>query len=251
MSGADQRTIFADTILKSLNSNNRLRIQGLTAFMASKGMKYNGELMVVGRATNGWKTEFERKDMRCSNSRDEVALDAYSHAQASEGICPLGWVTAGPNEDNGYNAARSAFWQVARNLLRAIKVADSEPNDWSSYLAWSNLYKIAPASGGNPGDALCDAQEEGCKKLFQAELRDFKPKRVLFMTGRCWANTFLEKTATETKFKAAVHVEQCGTIVGNGLKVPYVITGHPQGKSGTREEWAAEILAAFEVASLK
>lgn len=48
---------------------------------------------------------------------------------------------------------------------------------WSSYLAWTNLYRIAPAGGGNPGARLCARQLKPCLELFRRNVERLQVRR--------------------------------------------------------------------------
>ena len=54
---------------------------------------------------------------------------------------------------------RSAFFRVAKKLLSELEIVDEHNEDWASFLVWSNLYKITPFHGGNPGERMAQVQE--------------------------------------------------------------------------------------------
>ena len=92
-----------------------------------------------------------------------------------------------------YNPKLSAFWRVIRKIL--IRLAPNIRQDsWSSYLAWGNLYRIAPGKGGNPGSRLCRLQESLCKRQLLLEPERLRPRRFLILAGRSWAGPFLDST---------------------------------------------------------
>jgi uracil DNA glycosylase superfamily protein len=165
----------------------------LLGFLAMVGERYSSELMVIGHATNGWPDgqylSGETLEMFVENSLKN-AICPLPSGQA----CPMRWVTdlwgseKASRYDEGsrkeYNAARSAFWRAVKGLTAYLNVANIEEDSWPSHLAWTNLYKVAPAEGNNPSNALCDAQFESCASLLRAELEIYAPKRVVFLTGR-------------------------------------------------------------------
>ena len=53
----EQEKIFADAILSAIGSSFK-GPDSLTGIFATSGSQYNGDLMVVGRAANGWTPEF-------------------------------------------------------------------------------------------------------------------------------------------------------------------------------------------------
>lgn len=72
--------------------------------------------------------------------------------------------------------------------------------DWTSYIAWSNVYKLAPFESmeecseasrwiyrdyktTNPSDKLCDLQEDSVVKILRKEIDFLAPKVVVLVTG--------------------------------------------------------------------
>ncbi len=137
--------------------------------------------MVVGRAVNGWGGGFEMSALATEESRSGL-----SGAPTWNG-CPLGWVTEswGINDKKRkkYNPARSAFWRVIRAVAADLEIDGPK---WSSRLAWSNLYKVSPAHGGNPSGRLCRAQRAACIELLWGEIETLAPRRILVLTGWNW-----------------------------------------------------------------
>ena len=119
-------------------------------------------------------------------------------------------------------------------------------DSWPSHLVWSNLYKIAPEEGGNPGKTLCRIQLGGCRELFNLELATYRPSRLLFLTGIEWASPFLSDFDVAPADVAGIsYVEGFGmlTIVPGKEAIRYVVAAHPQGKPG--DPWVAEVCSAF------
>jgi hypothetical protein len=141
---------------------------------------------------------------------------------------------------------RSAFFRVAKKVGRKLDVVAEDAEDWSSYLVWSNLFKVAPRDGGNPGLLMQRAQEPWCYSLLKKELDTYKPKRVLFMTGYDqWAEPFLDFLRFKAKrLSRDKPVEAFGKIpLSNGASTDVVVTQHPQGKP--EEELVDQIAKAF------
>ena len=63
---------------------------------------------------------------------------------------------------------------------------DSEQNRWVDYVAWTNLYKIAPLDTGNPTTTMMKKQLTACKNILKAEIELFSPTHILFITGYEW-----------------------------------------------------------------
>lgn len=189
----------------------------LCAFSMGIGKKFSGKLLVVGRATNGWKNGFSKEDAEdCRRLSDSL--------QTSIATENLDWVTQHWGATDKYNTRKSAFWRLAKMLARRI-ASDSE--DCIDHICWSNLYKIAP-DGGNPSIRLMNAQFERCADVLRAEIATTQAENVIFLTGYHWARPFLEKLDISNPLpsKASKFVEFAASIRG----VRYIVGQHPQGK---------------------
>ena len=157
------------------------------------------------------------------------------------------WVTdSWSNAKGEYNTRRSAFWRAIRGVVARLEIADVAQDSWPSHLVWSNLYKVAPAEGGNPGESLCQIQLTGCRELFNLELTTYTPSRLLLLTGTGWASSFLSDFDCMPQDVAEFgYVEGFGTLTIDPAKQPiwYVVAAHPQGKP--EEQWIAEVCSAF------
>ncbi len=218
----------------------------LTGFMSMVGLSYSNELMVIGRAVNGWSTGWNPKSWNDECIREQFANDIFDSVTNGD-TCPMRWVSEhwGKHDDLHYNTRKSPFWRVIRNVVSELRIADVETLGWPSHLVWSNLYKIAPYDGGNPSNKLCSFQFEGCKTLLQEEFRLFKPKRALFLTGLDWAEPFLaEFTPPVDAVSGYQYVEAAGQIIfGEAQTCQVVVAVHPQGKS--EDVWVNEVTAVF------
>ncbi len=157
------------------------------------------------------------------------------------------WVTdLWGNSKEGYNTRRSAFWRVIRGVVERLAIADVEQKTWPSHLLWSNLYKVAPEKGGNPGGALCKVQLPGCIELFRSELTTYKPSRLLLLTGTQWATPFLSETDKSLQKRPGFqYAEDFGTITLNGgHQLRYVVAAHPQRKP--EAQWIEEVVEAYD-----
>ena len=246
MSELDQQLeILREQILLPIgDAASKLPKMELTGFMAVKGRRYEKEgLMVVGRAVNGWSNSFNPSQLNTPQERDGVSMmiKESSYGKPSEDTCPMKWVTDQWKNNAGYNTVKSAFWRVIRRIVLSFNIA--EQNDcWSSYLVWSNLYKIAPETGGNPGERLCSVQLGGCRTLLCREINHFQPSRLLFLTDWNWARDFLnDQNIREVSGK---FVKASGKLnLGVDLKICVVVAVHPQGKK--EDEWVKEVIREF------
>ena len=191
--------------------------------------------MVVGRACNG----FEKlpKEMPEREDRERVARELARW--------PMCWVVNQWGRGEGNRTSRSAFWRVIRRVSLQI-VEGATEGDWPTHLVWSNLYKVSPSAGGNPGATLRNAQRGGCRELLELELRTFRPKRVLFLTGWNWAEELL-CTPREPQEPADTFVDRVwdqSLDPESGLAISrFVVAQHPQGKN--EDDWVCDVLQQF------
>ena len=197
----------------------------LAVFWPMIGHRYAGELMIIGRAVNGWMIRWLIGDDR---STAAVAATARRHSKRDGDTDPLAWVpaSAGGRAD-GYNSNRSAFWQTPRHLLRLER--GGELSDWTSGLAWSNLAKLAPEPGGNPRGELFDLQVQYGPDLIRQEVRELRPERVLVMTGRGWFEPFARRLEIDVRWLDGRNLAVEGAGAGVGAK--WVVTPHPMTRS--------------------
>lgn len=157
-----------------------------TIFWPMVGHRFAGDLLVVGRAPNGWSVQW---DAAADGSPDGIAEAATQTRRASEGdgSDPMDWITWSDGIRTRYNTNDSAFWRVSRRV-RAGLIGEAE--DWPRDLAWTDLAKIAPWGGGNPAGQALRMQREHAPALFAREVEEIAPTRVLVMAGRWWFEPF-------------------------------------------------------------
>jgi len=243
MAEKNERDLFVKSILPAFgNCSDRLNNLRITGFLAMKGNLYDldHELMVVGRAVNGW-----TEGILISELNSHYLIEKYANIvfqSVSHNRCPMSWVTDRWGNDHAYNTKRSAFWRVVRAVVDNLHIANITEGNWPSHIVWSNLYKVAPAEGGNPSDTICKIQFRGCRSLLGLELTNYSPKRLLFLTGLDWAKPFLENICHLTK-TGKTFSEAVGEFKHDNQTTKVVIAGHPQGKP--EDEWVQEVTEAF------
>jgi hypothetical protein len=84
----------------------------MTIFWPMIGYRFDGDLMVVGRAVNGWNTELTVEDAR---NEDRVA-QRTDHVRERSERDGMRWVTDLAGNRDGYNTNSSAFWRVNRRI---------------------------------------------------------------------------------------------------------------------------------------
>jgi hypothetical protein len=193
----------------------------------------------VGRAVNGWLTEWKAGEIS-----KQDALELAKKSFQTNG-CPLSWVAKVQDSNGNYNPRRSAFWRVIKRIRAKIDRDNCDPK-WSSKLAWTNLYKIAPSRGGNPSPKLTRLQLEYCIEMLRLEVSCLSPKRILFLTGNNWAEPFIGDVQKQNQ---SCEIDSLDfKYVDVILKIPnlvIVVAKHPQGKP--EEKYVCEVMKAFSL----
>ncbi len=265
MATIEEQNLLA-TILSSVGRESaQLPNEKITGFLSMTGHAYNHELMVIGRAVNGWLNGVYPNKL--SNQIVTHAQDAFDratkpspHANAIRrpilpitNPCPMLWVTdlwGAHRAGKDYNTAKSAFWRVIKNVVHQLNIKNINDDNWPSHLVWSNLYKISPAEGGNPSDKLCDLQLDGCLEFLKMEIKNYQPKRILFLIGiKQWEPARKFITALHRKIGATnpafTQVQAYGNATNDcGHQYRFVVASHPMRKP--EDPWVNEVLQAFQ-----
>lgn len=207
----------------------------MTFFWPMIGYRFDSDLLIVGRAVNGWVNEITVEQALSPDIVGQRVLEARSHAE----LDGMRWVTALAGNREGYNTNQSAFWRVVRRVSTPDDASDERRSIWPAYTAWSNLYKAAPAEGWNPGGRFMAAQTSRGSALLEQELADLAPRRVLALTGRSWFEPFARSLGLGVDWRTGL-VE--GVAVKDGR--PWVVAKHPMGKPEGR--LVEDVLAAFD-----
>lgn len=235
--------------------NNAYTEAKVTALYPIKGNRYNHELMVIGRAVNGWgesdKLPWRPADAVDIDERRRILQKVYDFSHTSDGSCPMQWVADywERREKGKYNTKKSAFWRVIHDVLIELRITTPTDRDWSSHLVWSDLYKAAPSTTGNPSSKLIKVQREICELILEKELATFTPKRVLFLTGYNWLKDDFSKLLStfvikKTDFSKDALAQVFAEIdLGNPITSSVVIAKHPQGKNSRK--WVEEVVRMF------
>lgn len=256
MATIEERNLLAERLFSSVGTNAaKLPNEEITGFLSMKGHAYNHELMVIGRAVNRFAEGILPNNL-CnpvlSTQYAQNIFDAVIGGVIEDrNRCPMLWVTDWWGTDragSNYNTAKSAFWRVIRQIINELHIPCVNDQNWPSHLVWSNLYKIAPSKGGNPGSKLCDIQLQGCLELLQMEVTNYLPRRILFLTGINWARPFI--TALHGNINARnpafTHVEAYGSAnTAAEHQYRFVVASHPMGKPEC--PWVNEVLQAFQL----
>src|SRR5580704_4797889 len=119
--------LYREMLEKLAHAQGRWRSESLCVFAGVMGQKYDGELLVVGRAPNTWHIVITAEEMLSELSIEkviaELIADDFSMTSFSEG-----W---GAKKANGkYNTAKSAFWRVIRKVVQGLGIADVTSDSW-------------------------------------------------------------------------------------------------------------------------
>lgn len=206
----------------------------LVTHFPMKGELYAGDLMVIGRAVNGWRKEtYWIPNEHNLDERNNYLLKLESsHNPIND--CPLAWVKNRwtPQEKGNYCTKKSAFWRMIYKTMCGLNLKE----DWTSKIIWSNLYKVAPAENRNPSTQLKRAQREYCIHIFEEEITMWRPRNLLLLTGMDWANPII-KEIEGFNVKNIDHfafVDGVGEIRIGNYEARVIIAKHPQGKNESK-----------------
>lgn len=162
----------------------------LSHFVGMKGKNYDNQsmrLLIVGRAVNGWGS----LDVASGDTFAENACDRIENEHFSWIVCDNGDLRNNEKSNGGYYwLDKSAFWRVSKKIWESISgncdFQNSEEDKWTDYVAWTNLYKVAPIDEGNPTTRMSQKQLTACKQILKAEIEVFKPTHIVCITGYQW-----------------------------------------------------------------
>ena len=217
---------YRNLLLKLLKKDYPESSNYTVIFSALKGKLYedNRELMLIGRATNGWRDCFyqNKEGLSIENEIEKTIKSLNDHKDLTADIAT--WFK---KNTKLYNIGGSQFWRVGLRITETIVKTNRERTD---YIVYSNLYKAAP-DGTNPSEQMKKVTEENCIEILKAEIDAFQPKRILMLTGYDWAEPFIKGLGIEGIPNRAGREVQFVGIYGN---TKIVVAVHPQGKNETK-----------------
>lgn len=158
----------------------------LVPFWPLRGRLFDQDLLVIGRSVNGWVADWTPVQLRDPVLRRDAVAWLRRDAEPPDGD-RMAWVTDLWGAATGYNTRRSAFWRVLRRISSGADLTAA----WPGRLVWTNLYKVSPAAGWNPGSDLQRAQRDAAIGLLRREMAEFAPRRVLALIGG-WISPFIK-----------------------------------------------------------
>lgn len=269
--------LLDQALIDVANGHYRGRGTKLTTFFPAKGKKATGELMIVGRAPNGWLKGWLPETFSDSKDREAIIRCVMNPPWAPAGTCPMLWISqdwsrggfvcgecyasyeikTNPCTRCGetkvqerYNPAKSAFYRVMRSVTEALDITNPNDDEWSSHLIYSNLYKVAPTreKNPNPSEGLVKAQQNACVRMLGEEIVKWTPRRLLFLTGLDWAAPFLAGIGVAAH---PSHLDRWVSYVGTissrleGTQTSVVVGPHPQCKP--EREIVRQVVQAFSL----
>jgi hypothetical protein len=218
-------------------------------FLPVEGRVYRGELMVVGRATNGWEvaacppSAFAEKDFART-----YAKGVLSGSRGDGNDCPM---KAMFDRWQKHHKGIPPFLKATKEVLKLLcLVDDTNVDHWASQLVWSQLYKIAPSTGNPTGELAYRQRCEpyNCVDLFKMEIERYRPKRLLLLTGwKVRASDFIGKIAPDVRSvekQSGVYVEAVGNLSLGDHKSKFVVACRPETRPIPR--LAEQVSAAFQ-----
>ena len=169
----------------------------------------------MGRAVNGWKNTLSQEPEHAANDQfTESMLDCDINKY---------WSTPSPN---GYRCNRSPFWRVISCVANHFF-----PENWPEHIAWTNLYKVAPAKEGNPSGYVRATQLKTCDAILCKEIELLSPKYIVFLTGN-WAKDFSIYQTLQENGQNVLSKKWGKYIAKSWISCgrTYILSEHPQGK---------------------
>lgn len=199
-------------------THSRLTDAPLTAFWPSAGPSFSDgpRFLFVGRATNGWAGEHDGPHFQGRRAPTVDRVNAYpaALAAADEDGNELSWVEK--DDDRFY---RRAFWSMIREF---VSNDDADwASSWTMKVAWTNLYKIAPAKGGNPSEKLREVQLPHCRELLRLEIGSLRPDAIIFFTGDAFYRDFADDGSIP------IPKREKSAVGGKFCRRPAVLLPHP------------------------
>lgn len=209
-------------LLARVAASSRIHPRELALFWPKVGASYVGDLLVIGRAVNGW---IDRWDLDEPSDPRALAAMARATAEGTVNGDQLGWILdRWKRRDGGYDTATSQYWQSVREVT--LEGHPEREANWPTHIAWTNLGKLAPWAGGNPGSRLLAIQRELCPALLRREVDELAPRLVVVLTGRWWFEPFAETLGLAVDWRDGL-VE--GVAEESGRR--WVVAVHPMTRS--------------------
>lgn len=202
-----------------------IRDNELTSAPSFKGDLYdiaNTKIMYVGHAVNGW--EFDAsKCLSLEETVDEIlnqkgALNTFVNAEGYPYIKNNG-------KPGTYYHINSNFIRLIKQILEFQNESDTptthdtwynDSKEWNRKFIWSNLYNIAPRSGGNPADKFIKMGMFQYTEMIKIQIETYKPDIVVCCPLSGWFTPWKKERTFD---EVLDYYEVCNdndTIIGKG-----------------------------------
>ena len=221
-------------IYKSLLSENEFK--DICTFTIQWGKEFpnvdNEGILFVGKAVNGWITNNQNVDNLFDTNNNERIFNRQDQIE---------WVNSLSGNTKGYNTKKSAFWRVIKKIA-----SDSYSDNWHKKIAWSNMYKIAPWTGGNPGAKMQKQQRKYCIDILKNEIETLKPEYVIMLTSG-WEWFYIKELKKDNELNKIATVKwlKYESTMYTKDNVKYIVSYHPQGKK--EEEHSKAIIELMSI----
>ena len=188
-----------------------VRDKEMTVAPHFEGAEYensNINLIVVGRAVNGWEVEFPN----CDSIENTLTSVLEQSSRFNDVINPNG---VKYNDEAGnsktYYYSKSPFWRLVRKVCEEYNGTEN----WNERIVWSNLYKVAPRRKGNPKWSFIKSKLPTYIECIKKEIEIYKPSHILFITDMNFFNPYKEN---EYRFGYSLNVKEVNGnfVVGKG-----------------------------------
>lgn len=243
-------------LVKNANEINKKAEDKVVVSRYLRGEKYESseiKLLVIGRAINGWSNDFivdnadellsmwekqERGELEClSKTR---FLDKGKTPISLEETKGLEWVKTYIKSNKNYcrTETQSRFWSVVRATTEALYQNNLKKGEWTKHIAWTNLAKLAPVSGGNPKGDNWRVQIELAPKILEKELKELEPTHILVI-----AKTSQQAAPQEDSWIKPFYDVLNEYKEKNNIKVAYMCRPEFKGK----KEYLNEVYNALDI----
>ncbi len=155
----------------------------LTLDFASCGLRYydcENRLLVLGRACGGLPFVPERIVISYDPALESpftISKEAIQYSIKKETTDDLNWLKEWDSKKK-----LTPYLKLEKIAVESLNPATS--NHWADCLAYSNLFKFLPASGGNPSTGLVRAQTNiQMAEILELEIKTLDPTHILLIVG--------------------------------------------------------------------
>lgn len=130
------------------------------------------------------------------------------------------------------------FWKLARVAMDGMGLELDE-------IGWSNLAKVAPAAGRNPGGELLWRQHRLGGELLRLEVEELDPEIVLVVSGRGYAEPFITGAGLAPAWSRRGALQFDGRLDGRR----WIVVSHPGTFAHRYEASRGAVLDALHAAA--